>query len=146
MKSVNTLVLSLCLLALVSCDSQEPTPGLETWNPSLCTGKSSSGCGVDWFITLKNQGLPENVQILLNDKIVIDECDPQAYWSSTPTAQTTEFKIRDYANLDGTQKLSLRVFDLKDCSLSKTEKTFEADQAYSVESSGGVKRIFINRN
>jgi hypothetical protein len=30
--------------------------------------------------------------------------------------------------------------------LSKTEKTFEADQAYSVESSGGVKRILINRN
>ena len=146
MKSVNTLVLSLCLLALVSCDSQEPTPGLETWNPSLCTGKSSSGCGVDWFITLKNQGLPENVQILLNDKIVIDECDPQAYWTSTPTAQSTEFKLRDYANLDGTQKLSLRVFDMKDCSFSKTEKSFEADQAYSVESSGGVKRILINRN
>jgi hypothetical protein len=112
----------------------------------VCTGKSSSACGVDWFITFKNQGLPENIQILLNNKIIIDECDPQPYWSSTPTSQTTEFKIRDYANLDGTQKLSLRVFDMKDCFLSKTEKTFEADQAYSVESSGGVKRIFINRN
>jgi len=146
MKSVNTLILTLCLVALVSCDSERPNAVLETWNPSLCTGKSSSGCGVDWFITLKNQGLPENVQILLNDTIVIDECDPQAYWTSTPTAQTTEFKLRDYANLDGTQKLSLRVFDRKDCFLSKTEKTFEADQAYSVESSAGVKRILINRN
>ncbi len=134
------------LFLLISCEDgpldQEMTRG---WNPITCTQKSSEDCGVDWFISLKSDAVPQNLQVLLNNSVVIDECDPQSYWSSTQTSQLIEFKISDYSNLSGEETLDMRVFDMKDCSAAKKEIGFYADQKYVIKNVSGEKRITIER-
>ena len=136
----------LLLLGLVGGCKDEPMQEElnRGWNPLSCTDKGMN-CGVDWFISLKSDAVPQNLQILLNEKVVINECDPQSYWSVTSTSQIVEFKISDYANLNGEQTLDMRIFDMKDCIDRKKEIGFYANQKYAIKSVNGKKRITIER-
>jgi hypothetical protein len=145
MKKLGLLLLTLVLVS--GCEDDAMDENLERgWNPITCTQKSSGRCGVDWFISLKSDAVPQNLQILLNDKIVINECDPQSYWSSSSTSQVVEFKIADYANLSGEETLDMRIFDMKDCYTPKKEIGFYADQKYTIKNVSGKKRISIERD
>jgi hypothetical protein len=139
------LYLLSLLVLLAGCNDEPLDEELQRgWNPLSCTDKSVN-CGVDWFISLKSDAVPQNLQILLNEKIVINECDPQSYWSSTSTSQVVEFKITDYANLTGEETLDMRIFDMKDCIDQKKEIAFYANQRYSIKNVSGKKRITIER-
>jgi len=136
----------LCLSLLAGCEDQPLEEGMERgWNPLSCTFKSEGSCGTDWYISFTSDVIPTNLQILLNEKVVINECDPQSYWSSTSTSRVVEFKINDYANLNGEQTLDLRVFDMKDCYSSKKEIGFWSNQKYIIKNVAGEKRISIER-
>lgn len=137
----------LIMLSLVTACKDEPLDEdiQRGWNPLSCTDKSVN-CGVDWFISLKSDAVPQNLQILLNEKSVINECDPQPYWTNTATSQVVEFKISDYANLSGEEALDMRVFDMKDCIERKKEIGFYADQKYTIKNVSGKKRITIERD
>jgi hypothetical protein len=146
MKITSFLLLTVMLGLLSSCnDKAEVVEPEGYFNPLSCT-KSSSGCGVDWVLTLNKANFPENGQILFNEKVIIDECDPQSYWSvGGETSTKIEFRIRNYADLSGKEKISMRIYDRKDCSLPKTEKSFEAEQPYTLKNFGGEKQVWIER-
>lgn len=146
MKITSFLLLTVMLGLLSSCnDDAEVMEPEGYFNPLTCT-KSSSGCGVDWILTLNKASFPENGQILFNDSIIIDECDPQSHWSiDGETLTHIKFRIRNYANLSGKEKLDMRIYDRKNCDLPKTEKSFEAGISYVIKNFGGEKQIWIER-
>lgn len=147
MKKLSYLAFFLFLSILAGCEDAPLEEGMERgWNPLRCTSKSSGDCGIDWYVSLKGDAIPQNLQVLLNEQVIIDECDPQPYWEASTTSQVVEFKIKDYANLSGEQTLDMRVFDMKDCSARKKEIGFWANQKYTVKNVGGEKRIIIERD
>lgn len=149
MKKVIFLLMIVSLFLLSGCDAEdEKMPEVEGgWDPLSCATatKSSEACGIDWFITFKISGFPDNIQILLNDTSIIDECDPQSNWSKLTSAQRIEFKITDFANLDGKQRINMRVYDRHDCFKTKTEMSNQVNQDYVILVVNGEKRILIEK-
>lgn len=146
MKKLGFFLMIVALLSLVGCDDMPEEAGqAEGWNPRLCTEKSSEGCGVDWFISIKGESIPKDLQIVLNDVVIIDECDPKSWWSMSSISDVREFKINDYIDMKGTETINMRIFDLKECKANKTEKGYYAGQNYTVKNVSGKKRIVIER-
>lgn len=140
-----SLLVILSIFLLVSCDDQDQVPPIEGWSPSICANGSSSSCGVDWSISFKALNFPADVQIVINDVVVIDECDPKSNWSRNSYSDIVEFSIRDFANLDGTQTVNLAMYDMKECREAKVLKFIENGQNYEVANVGGQKKILIKR-
>jgi len=147
MKLLSLLILTVMLGLLVSCnDDAEVVEPKGYFNSLTCTQKSSSGCGVDWLLSFNKLYLPENVQILINENIIIDQCDPKSYWDTDgDTISHDVFRISNYSNLNGTEIVNIRIFDMKNCSLPKTEKSNETKVDYIMKSFGGKKEIWVSR-
>jgi len=145
MKSMSFLALCMSLALLSGCEQEDAKPAYEgSYDPLTCT-RSSEGCGVDWVISLARDKFPDSVQIVFNDKPIIDDCDSQSYWSRKAGSMANEYFISDYAALDGSQKFSMRIYDMKDCYSTKIEVDFQADQKYEVKTLGREKQIWIKK-
>lgn len=146
MKKPGFIFVFLTLFILTSCEEPAVTPELEgTFDPLSCT-KSSAACGVDWLFSFQKGGFPINAQILINERIIIDECDPQSYWSiNGETSKEIEFKIIDYVNVSGAETFSMRIFDRKDCAAAKVEHSYVTRQSYDVKNINGKKEVWVTR-
>lgn len=145
MKSMSFLALCVSLILLTSCEQEDVPPAYEgSYDPLTCL-KSSPGCGVNWYVSLARDAFPDSVQIMFNEKIIIDDCDPQSNWSRKAGTMTNEYTIQDYADLDGTQNFSMRIYDRLDCYSPKKEHSFEIKQSYKAVTVGREKQIWIKK-
>jgi hypothetical protein len=146
MKTIKYLIFTIIVSLLLSCEETPPAPQLErSLDPLRCTSTGSQDCGVDWFLQLKAFTFPSNIQVEINSKVVIDECDPQSYWSKNSSTRFVEFVLKDFPDLKGNEVIEFRLFDMKNCSELKKEILFSANQSYFIKNVGGRKAIFIER-
>lgn len=143
MKGLKVLVLLVSLILLSACDEGTseiiPEGG---FNP-LC---SSDRCNVEWNLFFSRPEFPENAQVMINETIIIDECDPNGRWAVERTSKSVEFTIPEYVNITGKEKFSMRIYDMRTCYEKKIEHSFMANQPYTIKNIGGEKHVWIERD
>lgn len=147
MKLSSLLLLSSLLVLNVACDSEEVTPDQKRYfDPLTCLNKSTNNCDVDWIFSFARENYPDNIQIAINDKVIIDDCDSQGYWSKNQTARYNEYTIHEYGSFDCEKTFSLRVYNRKDCLENRVEHSFVSEQKCANKVIGGQKQIWIEKN
>lgn len=147
MKFMSILLLGLTLALVVGCDAEDEIPqDGRYFNPLSCVDKSAGECDVDWIISFARDNYPDTVQIVINDKVVVDDCDSQSYWSKNQTSRYNEYTIHDSVRFDCTKTFKMRVFDRKNCLDTKVEHTFVNEQRCMNKVVGGQKQIWVEKN
>jgi hypothetical protein len=139
-------LLLLPLVLLVSCEESPDADILNRgWSPLTCLNQAGAACDSEWYITFKGEKTSNKLQIVINNEVVIDECNRESYWNVSRLTNAVEFRISNYASLSGRETFDVRIFDLKDCYSLKTELAFWANQTYQSSSVNGKKRISFER-
>ena len=146
MKLTSFLLLLLCLLNLSSCDPATPIeaqgrPSI-TIDPLGCQS-GGEGCDMKWNIDKARLGFPENIQILINDKKIYDECLREGNVAVTRTTTAVNIILWNYIRIDGTQDFKFQITDQKDCYSTVDQFYMNAVQAYDVKFVDGQKQVFI---
>ncbi len=139
------LVLTSIFALSVACNPQGPqvdsVPDIMI-DPLRCQS-AGEGCDMKWNISKSNKDFPANLEILVNDKTIFNECDRDVNVSVNRTGGTIEISILHFFRLSGTEKFKLKLNDLKDCYSSKTDFYSSSVQSYEVKKINGDDEVFI---
>ena len=141
------LLLTLCLFALFGCNPAATTVEAEgkpsiTIDPLSCQA-GGVGCDMKWNIDKSRLGFPENIQILINDKKIYDECQQEGNVAVTRTSTAVNIILWNYVRVDGSQDFKFQINDQKDCYSTVEQLYLNAVQAYNVKFIDGQKQVFI---
>ena len=147
MKRTGFLLVMLSLFLLVSCEQEEatgpkPQDG-RTVDPLRCQN-GGEGCDMNWNITKTRHLFPDFIQLLINDKVIYDECERKGNVGITRNVDKVLMTIWDYNRLDGNQDFKMQINDLKDCYSTKEVFYKNAIQTYKVENVNGEKHVQID--
>lgn len=141
------LVVMIGLFLMVSCQEDKQTGPKEgdgrTVDPLRCQN-GGNGCDMNWNITKSRNKFPDYIQLLVNDKVIYDECERKGNVGITRNVDKVLMTVWDYVRLDGTQYFKLQINDLKDCYAKKEMFYKDAIQDYKVESVNGEKHVQID--
>jgi hypothetical protein len=141
------LLVMMSLFLLTACEEEEQTGPTETdnrtVNPLRCQD-GGDGCDMNWNITKSRNKFPEYIQILINDKVIHDECKATTRIAVTRNVDKVIMTIWDYIRLDGKQDFKFQINDLKNCFESKTVFYQSATQGYLIEDVNGEKHVQID--
>ena len=138
------LVIILALGALSACKiADEVSP--ERFNPALCTEKSSEGCNVDWLFSFNRDNYPQNMQIILNDKVLIDDCDVSSQWSKT-VGQRIDYRLTDYIDFKCDKTFKLKIRSAPTCNSSFKDHSVFEEQTCVRKFFHGTSEIWIEKN
>ncbi|MBA2403431.1 MAG: hypothetical protein H0V66_01560 [Bdellovibrionales bacterium] len=99
---------------------------------------------MNWNITKSRHMFPEYVQIVINDKVIHDECKQTVRVSITRNADKVLMVIWDYLRLNETQDFKFQINDLKNCYETKSDFYQNAVQKYDVVNVNGEKHVQID--
>ncbi len=101
-------------------------------------------CDMNWNITTSRHKFPDNIQLLINDKVIFDECERTGNVAVTRGDETVNVKIWKYVRLDGNQDFKFQVNDLQNCYDAKKVFYVKAIQDYTVVNVNGEKHVQID--
>jgi hypothetical protein len=148
MKNSHLFLFLLALVSLCSCqDTQDTINGGEgtsiTIDPLSCqTGGEK--CDMNWNIEKSRNKFPDNIEILINDKKIFDECLREGNVGITRGTDTVSIIIWKFLRLDGTQDFKFQINDLKDCYSTKSDFYSNLVQNYDVKTINGEKQVLIS--
>jgi hypothetical protein len=138
----------MSLFILVGCNQEQPTTeenqgtGI-TIDPLSCqTG--GDRCDMNWTIEKSRSKFPDNIEILVNDRRIFDECLREGNVGVTRRVDTVSMILWKFVRLDGTEDFKLQINDLKDCYSLKSEFYKSSVQKYEIKSINGDKQVFIS--
>lgn len=142
---MRTLILAICLVSLAACKiSSELAP--DRFNPAACAeGISSNACNVDWIFSFNRESYPTKMQIILNDQVVIDECEYSNQWTKTES-RYTEFRLRNFSDFDCDKSFKMKIMKINNCDSKYVEFATFSEQECFAKRVHGVKEVWVERN
>jgi len=148
MRKTCFLLVLMSLLFISGCKEDAPVESNpetgRTVDPLRCQN-GGEGCDMNWIITKSRNKFPAYIQLLVNDKIIADECQRTGNVAIMRDRDDAVYiKIWNYIRLDGTQDFKLQINDLKDCYEPVGMFYTDVVRDYKVNNVNGVKHVQIN--
>lgn len=150
MKKLGFFFLLVSLLTLVSCE-QDDYPETENDNqgrfsdPLRCEN-GGEGCDMTWIITASRNQFPDNIEILINDVAIFDECKRKGNVYVDRTRETVvDVKLWKYIRLKNeAQEFSLQINNLGTCYTDKKVYYRQTLQKYDLTMINGETYVTID--
>ena len=120
---VRTLSLFIfMLLSLLSCVEAPPEEiSTQSSEPLRCSEFRDTSCDMNWYILSNSDSFPKNVELLIDDKVIFNECSRDVNISVSRTNFNVEIIIYKFANLGTNVPFSFTVNNPGDCYSEKTQ-------------------------
>ena len=143
------LLFYIPLLFIQGCIGTTPpvenTDVIRSIDPLSCqVNEDGSNCDMNWFVFKDPQDFPANIQVLVNDKKIFDECSRDGNVGVTRSLEKITIVLWNYIRLSGNEKFKLQINDLKDCYSGVSIFYLNNNQPYEVKTSSDLKRVEIN--
>jgi hypothetical protein len=143
------LLLYIPLLFIQGCNGTTPpvenTDVIRSIDPLSCQGTDEgSNCDMNWFLFKDPHDFPANIQVLVNDKKIFDECSRDGNVGVTRSLEKITIVLWNYIRLSGNEKFKLQINDSKDCYSGVSIFYLNYNQPYELKTSSDLKRVEIN--
>jgi hypothetical protein len=134
--------LFLCTLILFICASCEQPPVDEVANTEMTIDPLScqdggTYCDMTWQIEKSIKNFPQNIEIVINDSTVFNECNRDSDVTVLRGERLVNITINNFIRLNGLQTFKFLMNDLKDCNESKSEFYKSLYQTYELRNIDG---------
>lgn len=132
---VRTFTLFIFMLfSLVACVEAPPEEiSTRSSEPLRCSEFRDTSCDMNWYIISNADSFPKNVELLINEKVIFNECSRDVNVSVSRTNFNVEIIIYKFANLSAGVPFSFTVNDLGDCYSDKTQYYNRSIQPYEIK-------------
>ncbi len=108
-----------------------------------CSDFRDSSCDMNWYILSSADSFPRNLELLINDKVIFNECLRDINVAVTRTNFQVEVIIYKFANLKAGVPFSLTINDLGDCYSQKVQFYNRSVQPYELREVNSTSNLII---